>query len=108
MGIFERVANEDAVLVMLEHHFFLEHDASYPVDGCRHLVAIELADVLVPLGAVVVALILVEAEVEFSSMLYDCHVERRQQHMVLVIQFWDGNHEQAVVLARVAVDNGRA
>ena len=108
VGVVECVADKDAVLVMLEHHFLSENDAANAVDGGRHLVAVELADVLVPLGAVVVALILVEAEVEFSSMLYDCHVERRQQHMVLVIQFWDGNHEQAVVLARVAVDNGRA
>ena len=60
-----------------------------------------------PLGAVVVALILVESEVELCPVLNHRTVERRQQHMVFVVEFRHGNDEQTMVLARVAVDERR-
>jgi hypothetical protein len=49
-----------------------------------------------------------ETEVEFGSMLHDRFVQRTQQHVVLVVQIGDGKDKQAVVLARVAIDDGRA
>jgi hypothetical protein len=43
----------------------------------------------VPLGAVIVALILMESQVEFSTMLNDGNIERREQDVVLVVNLRD-------------------
>jgi hypothetical protein len=51
----------------------------------------------------IVALILVEAEVEFSTVLDDRTVERRQQNMVLIVELRNGNNQQTVVLTRVTI-----
>jgi hypothetical protein len=61
----------------------------------------------VTLRAEIVALILVESEVELSAVLYDRTVEGRQQNVVLVVELWYGNNEQTVVLTRVTVDERR-
>ena len=76
MCVFECVAYEDSVLIVLENDLFFEDDTSDAIDGCRHFVAVKLPDVLVPFRAVVVALVFVQSEIEFCSMLHDCGVER--------------------------------
>ena len=75
------------------------------VDGCWNLVTVKLANVLVTFRTVVVALILVQAKIEFCPMLNDCTVERGKQHVVLVVEFGNGYDKQTMVLADVAVDN---
>jgi hypothetical protein len=55
----------------------------------------------------IVALILVESQVEFRSVLDDRTVERRQEHMVLIVEFRHRNNQQTMVLAGIAVYEGR-
>ena len=107
MGVLQGIADEDAVLIGLEDGLSLQHHATHTVDGGGHYVATELMDVLVTLRAEIVALILVESEVELSAVLYDRTVEGRQQNVVLVVELWYGNNEQTVVLTRVTVDERR-
>ena len=57
--------------------------------------------------AVIIALILVQAEVELSTMLNHCNVERREQNVVFVIELRHGHNEQTMILARVAIYDGR-
>ena len=107
MSIHQRVTYQDAILIMLEDHLFLEDDTTHTIEGSGHFVTIKLTDVLVTLWAVVVALILMQAKVELCTMLYHRHVEGAQQDVVLVIQFGNGNYEQAMVLTRIAIhDSG--
>ena len=75
MCINKGVTDKDAVFVVLEHHFFLQNNATYAVECCRHFVTIELAYIFVTFRTVVVALILVQTEVELSTMLYNRGVE---------------------------------
>ena len=107
MGILQCVADEDAVLIRLEDGLALQDDTAYTVGRRRHQAGVELTDVLMPLRAEVVALILVEAQVELSSVLYHRAVERRQQDMVLVVKLGDRYNQQTVVLTRVTVDKRR-
>ena len=67
------------------------------------MTGVKFTDVLVSIRTEGVALILVEAQVEFRSMLDYRTVERREQHMVLVVKLRYGNNQQTVVLARIAV-----
>ena len=60
------------------------------------------------LGAVVVALVLVESEVELGTVLNNRTVKRREQDVVLIVQFRYGNNEQTVVFSGVAVNECRA
>ena len=106
VGVDEGVAQQDSVFIVLEHHFFPQQHASHPIQGCGHLVAVKLPDVLVSFGAEVVALVLVQSEVELRSMLNHGDIERREQHMVLVVQFGYWHDQQAMILASVAVYNG--
>ena len=104
MGILQGIAYEDAVLLLLEDDLFLQDDSSHAIGGGRHLAGIKLTNVLVSLRTEIVALILVEAQVELRSMLNHRAVERRQQNVVLIVQLGHGNNKQTVVLARIAVD----
>ena len=58
-------------------------------------------------GTVVVALIFVEPKVEFSAVLDDRAVERREQYVVLIVELWHGYDEQSVVLTGVAIQDCR-
>ena len=60
------------------------------------------------LRAVVVALILVESEIELSTVLNHRTIERREQHMVLIVQLRYGNNEQTVILTRVTIYKRRS
>ena len=106
VSILQRVANQQPVLMVLEEHLLLQEHAPHPIDGSGDEVAIKLTDVLVPHRAEIVALILVQSEIELCTMLNDRDVERRKEHMVLVVDTRYGNNEQSMILARIAVNNG--
>ena len=76
MCIHQRVAYKDAVLIMLEHHFLLKQHAAHAINRGRHLVAIELADILMPFRAVIVTLVLVQSKVELRAVLDYCDIQR--------------------------------
>ena len=48
---------------------------------------------------VVVALVLVQAEVKLSSMLNHRNIQRTQEHMILIVQFRNRHDKQSVILA---------
>ena len=54
------------------------------------------------------ALILMETEVELCPMLHNRLVQRTQQHVILVVQIGNRKDQQAMILAGVAIDDGRA
>jgi hypothetical protein len=56
---------------------------------------------------VVVALVLVESQIELRTVLNHRTVERRQENVVLIVQLWYGNNEQTVVLTGVAIYKSR-
>ncbi len=59
------------------------------------------------LRAEIVALVLMESEIELSTVLNHRTVERRQKNMILVIELWYGNNEQTMILTRIAVNECR-
>ena len=107
VGIDQRIADEDAVFIALEDGLALQQYSAHAVEHGGHHVAVELPDVFVAVGTVMVPLVFVESEVELGTVLNHRTVEGREQHMIFIVQFGYGNNEQTVVLARVAVGNGR-
>ena len=103
MGIDQRITDEDTILVMLEDDLLLKNHTTNPVRSRRHEAGIKLTDVLVSVRTERVALILVEAEVEFCTMLDDRTIERRQKNMVIIVELRNGNNQQTVVLTCVTV-----
>ena len=91
--LHQGVADNESVLKMLEHDLTLQKDAAHAIDGGGHLLAVELADVLVATGGEVTALVLVKAQIELCSVLNHGSVKRRQQHVVLVVQFRNGHYQ---------------
>ena len=75
MGIHQCVADEDAILIMLEDDFLLQNHATNAIERGRNFVAIKLTNVLVALRTEVVALIFMQTKVEFGTMLHDCHIQ---------------------------------
>ena len=106
VGIEERIADMDTVDVALEDDFLLQEHAAHAVGPSGHLLPLEADDVLVAFGAVVFSLILVEAEVELSAVLDDGLVERGEKHVVLVVQFGNGDDEQTIVLTDITPYEG--
>ena len=93
---------------MLEDNFFLQNYTTHAIRCRWHEAGIKLTDVLVSVRTECVALILVESQVELCAMLDHRTVERRQEHMVLVIELRYRYYQQTMVLTRIAVYECRA
>ena len=74
--IYERVADDDAVLVGDKNLLPLEDDSAHAEGVCGQPFAVVFADVFVPVGAENIALILVDAQVEGGIVLNDGLVKR--------------------------------
>ena len=107
MSIFQRIADQYTVLVCLENRLTLQYHATHTIDCGRNETGIKLTNVLVSLRTEVVALILVETQVEFRPVLDDRTVQRRQEHMVLIVNLRHRDHQQSALLSRIAVYKGR-
>ena len=105
MGFEQGVTDQHAVFARHKYAFFLQNDAAHAVNGRCHRVDMKFANVLMPARAEIIAVVFVNAEIELCSMLNDRFVARRQQHMVVAIQFGNRHYQQAVVFTRIAVDN---
>ena len=90
-----------------ENLLLAQNNASHAVGGGGDVLAIELADVLVTVRAEVAIAIIMQSQVEFGAMLNHRFVQRRQQHVILIVQIRNGNHQQAMILAGVAIHNRR-
>ena len=60
---------------MLEDYLLLQNHTTHTIGRCRYETGVKLTDVLVSVRTEIVALILVESQVEFRSVLDDCAVE---------------------------------
>ena len=75
MGLKERVALQHSIGVVAEEELLLQYHASDTIGRRGGDVDIVLSDVLVPLGAEDIALILVDTDVERHAMLHDRQIE---------------------------------
>ena len=108
MCINKGITDKDAVFIVLEHYLFFQKHTAYAVECCGHCVTIELSDIFVTFRTVIIALILVQTKIELGAVLNNGGVERREEHMVLVVEFRYGHDEQAMILARITIYNRRA
>ena len=76
VGIYKGVANEDTVLMRNEDFLLRQNHSSHTIGGARHGLAIILSDVLVPIRAVAVVIVLVKPQIEGSTVLNHSFVER--------------------------------
>ena len=84
MTVYECIAQEQAVFVLAEENLLFEDYSTYSICNSRHTLPLHLNDVFVPFRTVIVTLIFVYAEIKLSPMLYDCLIQAREQHMILV------------------------
>ena len=89
MAVYQGIANQNAILIMLEYNFLFQDNTTYAIKGSWHFITIKLTNVLVAHRTVVVALVLVQAEVKLCSMLNHRNIQRTQEHMILIVQFWN-------------------
>ena len=92
MAVDQGVTDDDAVLEMLKHLLSLEDHAAYSVECGGHLERIEFPDVLVTTGSEVVTAVFMQSQVEFCTMLYNRGVQRREQHVILIVQLRHRHH----------------
>ena len=105
MGIDQGVTNQYPVLMMYKNFLFAENNASHTVSSCRDMLAIKLTDILMSVRTKIISLILVQSQVKLCTVLNHCFIQRRQQHMVFIIQVGNGNYQQAVIFACVTIYN---
>ncbi len=105
MAIHQGITQQNTILIMLEHHFLLQDDTPHTIQRGGNLVTIEFLDVLVSHRIVVVSLILVQSKIKLSTMLNHCNIQRAQEHMILIVQFWNWHDKQSVILAGITVYN---
>ena len=92
MSFIDGVAYEYTFVVGFEDHLLLENHTTHAIDGGRHLVELERADVLMTVRVHSTTIIEVKSEVELGTMLNDRRVERGQQDMVFTINRWNRNY----------------
>ena len=90
--IVDGIANEHTVVVGFEDDLLLEYHTTHTIDGGRHPVELERADVLMTVRVHSTTIIEVKSEVELGTMLNDRRVERGEQDMVFIINRWDRNY----------------
>ena len=105
MSFQQRVSDENAILMMFKYFFLLQHHSTCTVNGSRNFFTFKLSYILMAIRAIVVTLILMKAHVKLSTMLDNRFIQRRQQHMVFVIQFRNGDNKQSMVFARIAIND---
>ena len=76
MGVEQGVLDQQLLLVVQEEHGLAEEDTSDPVGNRGVLVELEIHDVFVSAGLIVVLAITVNAEIEFPAMLDKCLIQR--------------------------------
>ena len=108
MSLQKGVSNQYAIFIMLEYYLFLQDNASHSIYSGRHFVTIKFSYILMSFRAVIVALIFMKTKVEFCSMLHNSSIKRRQQHMIVIIHFWNRDNQQSMILTSVAINNRRA
>ena len=107
MCLEQRIAQQNMALIMLEDHFLFQQHAAHAINGCKNLLVTELTDIFVSVRAEMIAIILVYAQIELSTVLNDRNVQSTQQHMVLIIQLWHRDYQQAMIFSSIAVYNCR-
>ncbi len=108
MCLDQSVADQDAVFVLDEDFLLGENHPPDAIGGAGHTLAVKLAYVLVAVWIVYATLVAVQPQVEWGAVLDDRLVERRQQHMGVVVSVTQGHNQQSVLFAGVAVNNRRA
>ena len=105
MGLDEGVADQQTVFVAYEDFLFGQNDTADAIGCPRNALAVIFADIFVPLMGVDTPLIAVEIEVERRAVLNNGDIHRRKHHVARIAEFLDGDYQQAVLLARVAVND---
>ena len=76
MSVNQCVTNQNTILIMLENDLFFEDNTTYALKCSRHLITIKLTNVLMAERTKIIALVLVQTEIEFSAMLNHRNIER--------------------------------
>ena len=106
VGVDERVADHQLRALVDPQHLFLQDDAAHAVGDRRGGRILEVGDVFVA-ARLVDPLETMQRQVEALVVLHDRLVERRQQQAGAVAVV-DGCHDQTMVAARIAADDGGA
>ena len=103
MTVNQRIADQNSIFIMLEDYLFLEDHTTHTVKCSRHLIAIKLTNVLVAQRTEVVALVLMQTKIEFSTMLNHRNIQRTQEDMIVIVQFRNRYNQKSVVLTDITV-----
>ena len=106
--IHQRVSNHDAILACDKDFLAFQNHSSNAEGVSGHFFAVVFSYVFVAVGTIAVVVILVQSQVERSSVLDHGLVERREQYMAVVVEFRNGYDEQPVLFSGVAAHNSGA
>ena len=101
----QRIADHQLRTVVYPEQLFAQHDASHAVGDRRSRRIFEIGDVFMP-PRFVGSRKTMQRQIERLAVVQDGFVHRRKQH-VGTVAVVDRGHHQAVILARVATDDGR-
>ena len=93
MGIYQGITNQNSVFVVYKDLFFAENNSAYTVSCRRDMFAIKFADILMSIRTKVVSLIFMQPQVKLRTVLNYRFIQRRQQHMIFIVEIGDGNHQ---------------
>ena len=101
MRLYQGISDHDPVVLPRENDFFRKYHTSHPVNRARHRFHRIFTNVFVTVRAETPALVLVQSQIEFGTVLNHRLVERREQDMIIVIQLRHGHNEQKIGRAHV-------
>jgi uncharacterized membrane protein YccF (DUF307 family) len=86
--------------------FLLHEYITHAIDHPRNILDIKILYIFVTLGAVIITMILANTGIEALPVAYHCSVKARKKYMPFTTEFINRTNKQAMILARIASDNG--
>ena len=105
MGVEQRVTYQQLGTRVHPQHLLSQDHPADTIRNCRGWRVLEIRNVLVT-ARLVDTRIAVQRQIERLIMLDDGFIQRREQY-VTAVAFVDRGHDQTVILARIAADDGR-
>ena len=93
MGFEQCISYKNAVLMRYKDFLFTEKDSPDAISRLRYRLTCKFPYIFMPVGAETISLIFMQSQVEGRPVLYNGLIERRKQHMIIIVHLGNRNHQ---------------
>ena len=107
MSIDKSIFDQYTVFMRNKHFLFGHNHPAHAIHRLRDRFAIKLPNVFVPVRTETIASIFMQPQVKGRSMLYHGFVQRRQHHVIILVQLGYRDNQQPMLFSSIAINDCR-